>query len=117
MLKDEFQAAASSVGVSLKNDELPQTYAEVSEGKAEGVSEELYVRWLVTLSEDRDTAEQVVQSFSQLADGKQYVTVDGLTQGGLSAEDAQALGELMPKNEQGELDFKTFVASEYAQPQ
>ena len=117
MLKDEFKAAASSVGVSMKDEELPQTYAQVSEGKAEGVSEEAYVRWLVTLSEDRDTADQVVQSFSALADGKQYVTVDGLMQGGLSAEDAEALGTLMPKNEQGELDYNTFVQSEYAQAQ
>lgn len=116
-MKDEFKAAASSVGVSLKDNELPQTYTQVSEGKAEGVSEELYVRWLVTLSEDRDTADQVVQSFSALADGKQYVTVDGLMQGGLSAEDAEALGALMPKNEQGEMDYSTFVQSEYAQSQ
>ncbi|MCJ1297207.1 actinin alpha 2 [Xylographa carneopallida] len=117
LLKDEFKAAASSVGVSLKDDELPATYAQVSEGNAEGVGEEAYVRWLTTLSEDRDTAEQVVASFSALADGKQYVTVDGLRQGGLSAEDAEALGQLMPKNEQGELDFTAYVQSEYAQSQ
>ena len=117
LLKDEFKAAASSVGVSIKDLELPQTYTQVSEGKAEGVSEELYMRWLTGLSEDRDTADQVVESFSALADGKQYVTVDGLMQAGLSADDAEALGTLMPKNEQGELDYNSFVQSEYSQAQ
>ena len=103
--------------MSLKDAELQETFTQVSGGSAEGVSEELYLRWLVTLSEDRDTAEQVVQSFSALADGKQYVTVDGLMQGGFSAEDAEALSALMPKDEQGQMDYKTYVESEYAQSQ
>jgi Ca2+-binding EF-hand superfamily protein len=112
--KDEFKAATASVGVSLKDNELDSTFAQLSNGVAQGVSESSYLSYLVKLSEDVDTAEQIKASFKQLANDRQFVTLDDLSIPPLSKEDAELLNEILPKNAEGELDYNAFIDSNYS---
>ena len=113
--KEEFKAATSSVGVHLKDAELAATFAQLSEGKAEGVSEEAYTTYLVNLSEDKDHPEQIKASFKQLANDRPFVRKEDLLIPPLTQEDVDLLAQLMPKNEQGELDYNAFIDSSYSQ--
>ena len=112
--KDEFKAATASVGVSLKDDELTSTYAELSEGSVEGVSESAYLSYLVKLSEDVGTVEQIKASFKQLANDRPFARPDDLRIPPLSQQDAELLAELLPKTAEGELDYNAYIDSTYS---
>ena len=114
--KEEFKAAAASVGVSLKDgNELNSTYASVSEGASAGVNEDQYVKYLVALTEDKDTPEQIKASFKQLANDKDTLTVDQLQIPPLTSDDAAYLASIMPSNSEGQFDYNAFVDAQYAQ--
>ena len=113
--KEEFKAATSSLGVSLKDAELTSTFATLSGGAKEGVSRAQYVRYLTELNEDKDSPEQIKASFKQLANDQPFIRPDDLIIPPLSQDDAQFMAELMPKNEQGQLDYNAFVDSSYSQ--
>ena len=65
----EFSAALASLGLVYDDDEMHQTFAEVSQGRR-GVTFEQFIRFMVEVTEDQNTAEQVFQSFREVADGK-----------------------------------------------
>ena len=116
--KEEFKAATSSIGVHLKDAELASTFAQLSESKTEGVTgvtEAAYISYLVNLSEDKDHPEQIKASFKQLANDRPFVRKEDLLIPPLSQEDVDLLAQLMPKNEQGELDYNAFIDSSYSQ--
>ncbi|KAG8532243.1 uncharacterized protein KY384_003884 [Bacidia gigantensis] len=71
----EFGAALSSLGVVFDEEEMRGKFVEVSEGHSRrGVTFEQFIRFMVDVTEDQNTAEQVFQSFKEVADGKPYVT-------------------------------------------
>ena len=65
----EFSAALASLGLVYDDEEMHQTFAEVSQGRR-GVTFEQFIRFMVEVTEDQNTAEQVFQSFREVADGK-----------------------------------------------
>ncbi|KAK6496144.1 hypothetical protein TWF481_002169 [Arthrobotrys musiformis] len=69
----EFSAALASLGLVYDEDTMHETFLEVSTG-ARSVSFEQFIRFMVSVTEDQQSAEQVFQSFKEVADGKQYVT-------------------------------------------
>ncbi|KAH8598182.1 calponin homology domain-containing protein [Bisporella sp. PMI_857] len=69
----EFSAALASLGLVFSEDEMHEYFLETSNGK-DYVTFEQFIRFMVDVTEDQNTAEQVFQSFREVADGKPYVT-------------------------------------------
>ncbi len=73
LLQLEFNAALASLGLVYSDEEMKDYFVEVSRGK-DHVTFEQFIRFMVAVTEDKNTAEQVYQSFKDVADGKPYVT-------------------------------------------
>jgi Ca2+-binding EF-hand superfamily protein len=69
----EFSAAIASLGLVFSEDEMHESFLETSNGN-HYVTFEQFIRFMVDVTEDQNTAEQVFQSFREVADGKPYVT-------------------------------------------
>ena len=112
--KSEFKAAASAVGVSMKDDAaLTKVFNKVSEG-ASGVNEEQYIRYMRSLAEDKDSPEQVKASFRQLGNDSDTISPDALNVPPMSADDVAYLVSIMPKAANGQLDYNAFVDQSFA---
>lgn len=72
----EFSAALASLGLVYDDEEMHEQFLSVSSGNhsRKGVTFEQFIRFMVDVTEDQNTAEQVFQSFREVADGKPYVT-------------------------------------------
>ncbi|KAJ2311209.1 alpha-actinin [Coemansia sp. RSA 2610] len=73
----EFRAALDSLGHSFSDDEFAVLFAQLACG-ADAISFEVYIRFLVELTEDQTTPEQLLQSFRVIAADKDYVTREDL---------------------------------------
>jgi Ca2+-binding EF-hand superfamily protein len=69
----EFSAALASLGLVFDEQEMHEYFTETSHGK-DRVTFEQFIRFMVDVTEDQNTAEQVFQSFREVADGKPYIT-------------------------------------------
>ncbi|KAM0719059.1 hypothetical protein Q7P37_004964 [Cladosporium fusiforme] len=91
----EFSAALASLGLVYDEDEMHERFVEVA-GRGGNVSFEQFIRFMVDVTEDQNTAEQVFESFREVADGKPYVTELDLTHSLIPEEIVQELMESMP---------------------
>lgn len=70
----EFSAALASLGLVYDEDEMHEVFVETCGPERlavnAGVSFEQFIRFMVSVTEDQNTAEQVFQSFREVADGK-----------------------------------------------
>ncbi|KAK2748040.1 hypothetical protein FQN55_004589 [Onygenales sp. PD_40] len=99
----EFSAALASLGLVYDEDEMHEVFLETC-GPARverhaGVSFEQFIRFMVSVTEDQNTAEQVFQSFKEVADGKPYVTELDLRHSLIPEELIANLVETMPKHD------------------
>lgn len=69
----EFSAALASLSLVYDEKEMHERFISISAGKGY-VTFEQFIRFMVSVTEDQNTAEQVFQSFKEVADGKPYVT-------------------------------------------
>ncbi|KAF6241857.1 hypothetical protein HO173_000569 [Letharia columbiana] len=69
----EFSAALASLSLVYDEEEMHEQFMSISSGKGY-VTFEQFIRFMVSVTEDQNTAEQVFQSFREVADGKPYVT-------------------------------------------
>lgn len=109
--KIEFKAALMALSVPVRDDEELQTiFDRVREGN-EHISFDQYLRYNLSLIEDKDTPEQTNGAFQLLSDGAQGVTKDQLLVEPLTEEDVDFLLAKMGAqvNEDGTYDFATFV--------
>ncbi|KMU74946.1 alpha-actinin [Coccidioides immitis RMSCC 3703] len=99
----EFSAALASLGLVYDEDEMHEVFLEVcGPGRVErtaGVSFEQFIRFMVSVTEDQNTAEQVFQSFREVADGKPYVTELDLRHSLIPEDLIDNLLQTMPKHE------------------
>lgn len=65
----EFSAALASLSLVYDEEEMHQNFVAISAGKGH-VTFEQFIRYMVSVTEDQNTAEQVFQSFREVADGK-----------------------------------------------
>ncbi|TKA31104.1 hypothetical protein B0A50_02073 [Salinomyces thailandicus] len=91
----EFSAALASLGLVYDEQEMHERFVEVA-GRGGSVSFEQFIRFMVDVTEDQNTAEQVFESFREVADGKAYVTELDLTHSLIPDEIVQKLMESMP---------------------
>jgi Ca2+-binding EF-hand superfamily protein len=69
----EFKAALASLGLTYDDEEMHEMFRQTSGGR-NYVTFEQFIRFMVEVTEDQNTADQVFQSFREVADGKPYVT-------------------------------------------
>ncbi|EON66637.1 hypothetical protein W97_05883 [Coniosporium apollinis CBS 100218] len=69
----EFSAALASLGLVYDEAEMHEKFRQTSGGR-DHVTFEQFIRFMVDETEDQNTAEQVFESFKEVADGKPYVT-------------------------------------------
>ncbi|KAF7716236.1 Alpha-actinin-like protein [Penicillium ucsense] len=99
----EFSAALASLGLVYDEHEMHEVYVEVCGAERltqnAGVSFEQFIRFMVSVTEDQNTAEQVFQSFKEVADGKPYVTELDLRHSLIPDEVIEHLVKTMPPHE------------------
>lgn len=99
----EFSAALASLGLVYDEEEMHQVYVEVCGpnrlAQNAGVSFEQFIRFMVSVTEDQNTAEQVFQSFKEVADGKPYVTELDLRHSLIPDEVIEHLVKTMPQHD------------------
>ncbi|KAL8729353.1 MAG: hypothetical protein Q9181_005029 [Wetmoreana brouardii] len=93
----EFSAALASLGLVYDGREMHDVFREVSSGKG-SVGFEQFIRFMVSVTEDQNTAEQVFQSFREVADGKPYVTELDLRHSLIPDELVEDLLSTMPEH-------------------
>lgn len=91
----EFSAALASLGLVFSEDEMHDYFLDTSNGK-DYVTFEQFIRFMVDVTEDQNTAEQVFQSFREVADGKPYVTEMDLRHSLVPDEVIDQLVQLVP---------------------
>ncbi|KAH6627733.1 calponin homology domain-containing protein [Chaetomium tenue] len=91
----EFSAALASLGLIFSEDEMHDYFLDTS-GGLDRVTFEQFIRFMVDVTEDQNTAEQVFQSFREVADGKPYVTEMDLRHSLVPDEVIEKLVEIMP---------------------
>lgn len=91
----EFSAALASLGLVFSEEEMHDYFWETSGGKDQ-VTFEQFIRFMVDVTEDQNTAEQVFQSFREVADGKPYVTEMDLRHSLVPDEVIEQLSDIMP---------------------
>ncbi|KAK1751570.1 hypothetical protein QBC47DRAFT_329169, partial [Echria macrotheca] len=91
----EFSAALASLGLVFSEDEMHEYFLATSNGR-DRVTFEQFIRFMVEATEDQNTAEQVFQSFREVADGKPYVTEMDLRHSLVPDEVIEKLVEIIP---------------------
>ncbi|KAK1984773.1 hypothetical protein LZ30DRAFT_585403 [Colletotrichum cereale] len=93
----EFSAALASLGLVFSEDEMHDYFMDTSNGR-DYVTFEQFIRFMVDVTEDQNTAEQVFQSFREVADGKPYVTEMDLRHSLVPDEVIDKLIEIIPQH-------------------
>lgn len=107
MDRDEFKAACVALDVPFTDDKtFEETFTRIATDGT--VDEASYTKYMCSLSEDKDTPEQIKESFKLLADGRDIVTAQQLATPPLDADDAAFLGDMMDKKENG-FDYNSYV--------
>ncbi|KKF96272.1 Alpha-actinin-like protein 1 [Ceratocystis platani] len=93
----EFSAALASLGLVFSEDEMHDYFVETSHGR-DRVTFEQFIRFMVEVTEDQNSAEQVFQSFREVADGKPYITEMDLRHSLVPDEVIEKLTDIMPSH-------------------
>jgi len=112
----EFASCLSALGHNVSGHELDaviKKWDTTGDGK---ITFDEFVAFMIDQVQDVDSADQILQSFSVLAGGKDYVTEADLRSGKLSDEEISYCVANMPlyNGEEGCFDFKAFSQSVYA---
>ncbi|KAI0901749.1 calponin homology domain-containing protein [Annulohypoxylon nitens] len=121
----EFSAALASLGLVFSEDEMHDSFFETSHGH-DRVTFEQFIRFMVDVTEDQNTADQVFQSFREVADGKPYITEMDLRHSLVPDEVIEKLCEIVPEHhgpdtaeDRGmpQYDYISFMKNLMASPQ
>jgi len=110
--KAEFKAALSAMSVFFASEsEFDSTFVQVS-GGSPAVSKEQYLSFVEAKYKDKDTPDQIKESFRAVADGAAYISPDQLRVRPLTDEDVAFLQQAMPARDGG-LDYNAFVDANF----
>jgi len=111
--KLEFKAALSAMSIFFSSDaDFDQTFSLVSGGSAV-VSKEQYISYLTSKYQDKDSPDQIKESFKAVADGADSISAAQLQTPPLTAEDAEFLQKVLPARDDGTYDYGAFVDSQF----
>ncbi|KAI5300721.1 hypothetical protein KEM55_005569 [Ascosphaera atra] len=103
LLEVEFSAALASLGMVDDEETMHEQYVELCKKgghtTSQGVTFEQFIKHMVDEVQDQNTAEQVYESFKEVADGKPYVTEIDLRHSLIPDDLIESLVETMPEHE------------------
>jgi len=115
----EFKSCLSGLGVVELDFEggdkrFESIFNKVS-GGAEEISFDQFTDYMVSITKDETSPEQIQDSFEVLAGGKDHITENDMKVGQMSAEQIEFLKSQMPPKEgiEGGYDFRTWLASKF----
>jgi len=112
--KLEFKAALSAMSIFFGSDaEFDKVFSLVAQG-ASTVSKEQYLSYLTSKYQDKDSPEQIKDSFKAVAGGGDSITPAQLQTPPLGAVDAEFLQKVLPARDDGSYDYGAFVDSQFA---
>jgi len=104
----EFKAALSALSIPFKDEEtFNKLFLSISQGHAQKISKEQFMNYMISISEDKDTSEQIKASFQLLADQGSRITTQQLRIPPLQENEIGYLGDKMPNGPQ--YDYNTYV--------
>merc|ERR1712137_309982 len=111
----EFKSCLSGLGIIELDFEggdkrFEAIFNKVAEG-GETVDFQQFLKYMISITKDENSPEQLEDSFNVLAGGKDHVTVNDMKVGQLSAEQIQHLTSNMPAKEgiEGGYDYRAYV--------
>ncbi|KAI9030776.1 calponin homology domain-containing protein [Phycomyces nitens] len=106
----EFNASLASLGIFFKDSEFISMFRAVAEGRDE-ITFEQFIRFIVSVTEDKSTPQQLHDSFRAIAGEKPYVTELDLSMCLVPAPFIDYLKHAMPQSreEPGALDYNSYV--------
>jgi len=111
--KLEFKAALSGMSVFFPSEgEFENVFNRVSEGSTK-VSKQQYVNYVQSKYQDKDTPDQIKESFRAVAGGGDTITPEQLNTRPLTEEDVAYLKSAIPASSGGGLDYSAFVDSNF----
>jgi Ca2+-binding EF-hand superfamily protein len=111
--KNELKACLNALGVVFDSDAaFEAVFAELSKGGA-GVDFDSFVDYMIKITEDTDSAEQIKSSFRILSNDKNYVHAEDLRIHPLQKDEISYLTNNMPPASSG-YDFETYTDSCYS---
>lgn len=105
----ELSAALASLGLFYEDREFDKIFSQVAEGQ-DKASFEQFIRYMVSVTEDKATPEQLCQSFRAVAGDKPYVTEMDLKMCMVPVPVIDTLKQTMPKSQDG-YDYTAWVNS------
>merc|ERR1712130_85522 len=113
----EFKSCLSGLGIIELDFEggdkrFESIFNKVADG-GETVDFQQFLKYMISITKDENSPEQLEDSFNVLAGGKDHVTVNDMKVGQLSAEQIEHLTTTMPAKEgiEGGYDYKAYVRS------
>lgn len=112
----ELRSALDSLGHSFSDDEYTALYDQLSCGTGY-ITFEVYIRFMVELTEDQTTPEQLLQSFRVIAGDKEYVTEEDFRLSDLTPASIAYLVKSMPPSELADngYDYLTYLQGVFQQ--
>ncbi|KAG0260122.1 hypothetical protein DFQ27_003731 [Actinomortierella ambigua] len=105
----EFNAALASLGIMYEDDQFTQVFSTCSQGTSEVLFEQ-FINFMVGVTEDRTSADQVRESFRVVAGEKPFVTELDLKQSMLPVAIVQYLTDTMPPSNAGQgYDYEGYL--------
>ncbi|CAG8579286.1 13577_t:CDS:2, partial [Racocetra persica] len=109
----EFKAALASLGIVYDDTELNTAFNQMCEGQSEA-SFEQFIRYMVSVTEDKTSPDQLRQSFKVVAGDKPFVTELDLRRSLLPENVLSYLKEAMPPLESG-YDYSKYLDQVFQQ--
>ncbi|KAI8050365.1 calponin homology domain-containing protein [Syncephalis plumigaleata] len=110
----EFKACLAGLGHSYSDNEFARIFQKTCEGGTE-CSFEQFTKFMVSITEDQTTPDQLRESFRAVAGDKEYITEMELKHVGLPVDTANYLASAMPlkDGQTGHLDYLTFLSDAF----
>ena len=107
----EFKACLQSLGKAYDDAEAQELFAKVS-NHSEIINFEQFTGFMVSITEDRVTLDQLRQSFKAMAGGRRVVQEVELRQGMVPAEQVDYLVSVMPQVDGG-YDYEAYLSTAF----
>ena len=108
----EFKACLASLGTDYSDEEFKEIFEGVSSD--DSVNFEQFLQFMVSITEDRTTIDQLIKSFRDIANGKKFITEVDLLQVQIAPEQVEYLKSVMPQSAESEYDFESYLRQAFA---
>lgn len=107
----EFKACLASLGKAYEDEEFDELFAKLSEND-ETLSFEQFTNYMVSITEDRVTPEQLRESFNEMSGGKNYITEADMRTCQVPEDQIDYLKSVIPastEQPEGGLDYEAYL--------